>query len=129
MDKEMYSQLTQFSHILWHVLVLHTHGISLYTSFLMEPSSLTRETVCLTTSLSTRLRTIHHPRPRQRTIQMESTLQKDLDLEATMVSQNFSQQILTKSKRKEFGLPNPFYDEEEAKGMEPGFCSISLQKI
>ncbi|GFH61231.1 hypothetical protein CTEN210_17707 [Chaetoceros tenuissimus] len=104
MGKEMYSQPIPFSHTLWHVLVLHSN-----TSFLMEPSSLTRETVCLTTSLSMRLRTIHHPRPRQRTIGINTP--ERLGLEATMVSQNFAQQILTKSKRKEFGLPNPFNDE------------------
>jgi translation initiation factor 3 subunit D len=36
-----------------------------------------------------------------------------LGLEATMINQNFSQQILKKSGRKEMDLPNPFYDEEE----------------
>lgn len=52
-----------------------------------------------------------------------------LGLEATMVSQNFSQQILTKSKRKEFGLPNPFYDEEEAKGMEPASVAYRYRRF
>lgn len=50
-----------------------------------------------------------------------------LSLEATSINQNFSQQILRQSKagvyshRKNFDLPNPFYDEEEgaAEGMEP----------
>ena len=36
-----------------------------------------------------------------------------LSLEATMINQNFTQQILNPNKRKEFDNPNPFFDDEE----------------
>jgi len=47
-----------------------------------------------------------------------------LSLEATMINQNFSQQILRTANagsesRKEFDIPNPFFDEDDEEGMEP----------
>jgi len=43
-----------------------------------------------------------------------------LSLEATMINQNFSQQILRNAKyRTTFDHPNPFWDEEDCDGMEP----------
>merc|ERR1719384_902973 len=43
-----------------------------------------------------------------------------LSLESTAINQNFSQQILktSSSLRKNFPLPNPFFDEEDNDGME-----------
>lgn len=52
-----------------------------------------------------------------------------LGLEATMVNQNFSQQILKKSGRKNMALPNPFYDEEDADGMEPASVAFRYRKF
>lgn len=51
-----------------------------------------------------------------------------LGLEATIVNQNFSQQVLKKTGRKEMDLPNPFYDEEEANGMEPASMAFRYRK-
>jgi len=45
-----------------------------------------------------------------------------LSLEATTINQNFSQQILkapSTTTRKQFDLPNPFFDDENNEGMEP----------
>lgn len=52
-----------------------------------------------------------------------------LGLEATTINQNFSQQILKKSGRKEMGLPNPFFDEEDADGMEPASVAYRYRKF
>ncbi|EEC47453.1 predicted protein, partial [Phaeodactylum tricornutum CCAP 1055/1] len=52
-----------------------------------------------------------------------------LGLEATMVNQNFSQQILKKSGRKEMDLPNPFFDEDDADGMEPASTAFRYRKF
>lgn len=57
-----------------------------------------------------------------------------LGLEATMIHQNFSQQILKKSggkQRKEMDLPNPFYDEDEgaAEGMEPASVAYRYRQF
>jgi translation initiation factor 3 subunit D len=57
-----------------------------------------------------------------------------LGLEATMCNQNFSQQILkskaSSSNRKEFGLPNPFYDEEDnEENMEPASVAYRYRKF
>jgi|AntRauTorckE5430_2_1112549.scaffolds.fasta_scaffold09797_2 translation initiation factor 3 subunit D len=55
-----------------------------------------------------------------------------LSLEATMVNQNFSQQILHKgasSKRKEFDLPNPFFDEDDNDGMEPASVAYRYRRF
>ncbi|CAB9513169.1 factor 3 subunit D [Seminavis robusta] len=52
-----------------------------------------------------------------------------LGLEATMINQNFSQQILKKSGRKEFGMPNPFFDEDDADGMEPASVAYRYRKF
>jgi translation initiation factor 3 subunit D len=52
-----------------------------------------------------------------------------LSLESTMVCQNFSQQILKKSGRKQMDLPNPFYDEEDAEEvMEPASVAYRYRK-
>lgn len=43
-----------------------------------------------------------------------------LSLEATMINQNFTQQILRSAKfRQNFDYPNPFWDEDDNDGMEP----------
>jgi len=52
-----------------------------------------------------------------------------LGLEATMINQNFSQQILKKTGRKEMGLPNPFFDEDDADGMEPASVAYRYRKF
>lgn len=52
-----------------------------------------------------------------------------LGLEATMINQNFSQQILKKAGRKEMDLPNPFYDDEDADGMEPASVALRYRKF
>jgi translation initiation factor 3 subunit D len=41
-----------------------------------------------------------------------------LALEATMINQNFSQQIVKPSARTHFDLPNPFFNEDDNDGME-----------
>lgn len=56
-----------------------------------------------------------------------------LSLEATTINQNFSQQILKQSKthKKTFDLPNPFYDEEDgaADGMEPASVAYKYRRF
>jgi len=53
-----------------------------------------------------------------------------LSLEATMINQNFSQQVLKSSKsRKQFPLPNPFFDEDDADGMEPASVAFRYRKF
>lgn len=53
-----------------------------------------------------------------------------LSLEATMINQNFSQQVLKSAKtRKSFDLPNPFYDEEDDEGMEPASVSYRYRRF
>lgn len=52
-----------------------------------------------------------------------------LSLEATMVNQNFTQQILKASQRKNFDLPNPFYDEEDNEGMEPASVGYRYRRF
>ncbi len=53
-----------------------------------------------------------------------------LGLEATMINQNFSQQILKKSGRKEMDLPNPFFDEDDnTDGMEPASVAFRYRKF
>lgn len=52
-----------------------------------------------------------------------------LSLEATMVNQNFTQQILRASQRKHFDLPNPFYDEEDNEGMEPASVGYRYRRF
>jgi translation initiation factor 3 subunit D len=57
-----------------------------------------------------------------------------LGLEATMINQNFSQQILKSTKaatakeRKHMELPNPFFDEDDAQGMEPASTAFRYRK-
>ncbi|KAL7579850.1 hypothetical protein ACA910_004862 [Epithemia clementina (nom. ined.)] len=51
-----------------------------------------------------------------------------LGLEATMVNQNFSQQILKKAGRENMTLPNPFYDDDED-GMEPASVAYRYRKF
>ena len=51
-------------------------------------------------------------------------------LEATMINQNFSQQILKSSKtRKSFNLPNPFFDVEDDDGMEPASVAYRYRRF
>ena len=53
-----------------------------------------------------------------------------LSLEATMINQNFSQQILRNSKyRTKFDYPNPFWDEEDNDGMEPASVAYRYRKF
>jgi translation initiation factor 3 subunit D len=55
-----------------------------------------------------------------------------LSLEATMINQNFTQQILSsqvKKNRKHFDLPNPFFDEDDAEGMEPASVAYRYRKF
>ena len=53
-----------------------------------------------------------------------------LSLEATMINQNYSQQILRASKyRTNFDLPNPFWDEEDNDGMEPASVAYRYRKF
>lgn len=52
-----------------------------------------------------------------------------LSVEATSINQNFSQQILKKSNRKEFDYPNPFFDEDEAEdGSEPAAVAYRYRR-
>jgi translation initiation factor 3 subunit D len=53
-----------------------------------------------------------------------------LSLEATMINQNFTQQILRSSKyRTKFDLPNPFWDEEDNDGMEPASVAYRYRRF
>lgn len=53
-----------------------------------------------------------------------------LALEATMINQNFSQQILKKSGRQAMDLPNPFFDEEDnPESMEPASTAFRYRKF
>jgi len=59
-----------------------------------------------------------------------------LSLEATMINQNFSQQILRSgvrgggnSLRKTFDNPNPFYDEDDTDGMEPASVAYRYRRF
>jgi translation initiation factor 3 subunit D len=53
-----------------------------------------------------------------------------LGLEATIIHQNFTQQILRpKAHRSNFDLPNPFYDEEDNDGMEPASVAYRYRKF
>eukprot|EP00581_Thalassiosira_minuscula_P027867 CAMPEP_0183751434 /NCGR_PEP_ID=MMETSP0739-20130205/1735_1 /TAXON_ID=385413 /ORGANISM="Thalassiosira miniscula, Strain CCMP1093" /LENGTH=645 /DNA_ID=CAMNT_0025987661 /DNA_START=25 /DNA_END=1962 /DNA_ORIENTATION=- len=53
-----------------------------------------------------------------------------LSLEATMINQNFTQQILRSSKyRTNFDYPNPFWDEEDNDGMEPASVAYRYRKF
>mmetsp|Transcript_15584 Transcript_15584/g.26047 ORF Transcript_15584/g.26047 Transcript_15584/m.26047 type:complete len:440 (+) Transcript_15584:88-1407(+) len=54
-----------------------------------------------------------------------------LGLEATIIHQNFSQQILkTKNnERKEMELPNPFFDEDDNDGMEPASVAYRYRQF
>lgn len=53
-----------------------------------------------------------------------------LSLEATMINQNFTQQILRSQKyRSNFDLPNPFWDEEDNDGMEPASVAYRYRKF
>jgi translation initiation factor 3 subunit D len=52
-----------------------------------------------------------------------------LALEATIVNQNFSQQILRKNARTHMTLPNPFFDEEDNDGMEPASVAFRYRKF
>jgi translation initiation factor 3 subunit D len=57
-----------------------------------------------------------------------------LGLEATIIHQNFSQQILKSNKggtnvRQEMQLPNPFFDEEDNDGMEPASVAYRYRQF
>ena len=53
-----------------------------------------------------------------------------LSLEATMINQNFTQQILRSSKyRQKFDVPNPFYDEDDNEGMQPASVAYRYRKF
>ena len=55
-----------------------------------------------------------------------------LSLEATMINQNFSQQILrppAPTTRKTFDNPNPFFSEEDADGMEPASVGFRYRRF
>jgi translation initiation factor 3 subunit D len=52
-----------------------------------------------------------------------------LGLEATMVHQNFTQQILKRNARKDMDLPNPFFDEDDSEGMEPASVAYRYRKF
>jgi translation initiation factor 3 subunit D len=53
-----------------------------------------------------------------------------LSLEATMINQNFSQQILRGGDaRKSFDIPNPFFDEDDAEGMEPASVGYRYRRF
>jgi translation initiation factor 3 subunit D len=56
-------------------------------------------------------------------------LPERLSLEATMINQNFSQQILKSSNRKHFDLPNPFFDDEDNDGMEPASVAYRYRRF
>ena len=46
-----------------------------------------------------------------------------------MVNQNFSQQILKKTGRKDMTLPNPFHDEEDETASEPASVAYRYRKF
>ena len=53
-----------------------------------------------------------------------------LSLEATMINQNFTQQILRSAKfRTSFEHPNPFWDEEDNDGMEPASVAYRYRRF
>ena len=52
-----------------------------------------------------------------------------LSLEATMINQNFTQQILNPNKRKEFDNPNPFFDDEEDEDKKPAAVAYRYRKF
>lgn len=52
-----------------------------------------------------------------------------LSLEATIIHQNFSQQILKKADRKELDMPNPFFDEDDHNDMEPASVAYRYRKF
>jgi translation initiation factor 3 subunit D len=52
-----------------------------------------------------------------------------LGLEATMINQNFSQQILKKAGRQTLDMPNPFFDEEDNDDMEPASVAYRYRKF
>lgn len=53
-----------------------------------------------------------------------------LSLEATMINQNFTQQILRSSKyRTKFDLPNPFFDDTDNDGMEPASVAYRYRRF
>lgn len=53
-----------------------------------------------------------------------------LSLEATMINQNFTQQVLRSSKyRTTFDYPNPFWDAEDNDGMEPASVAYRYRKF
>eukprot|EP00588_Corethron_pennatum_P015549 CAMPEP_0194266726 /NCGR_PEP_ID=MMETSP0169-20130528/1538_1 /TAXON_ID=218684 /ORGANISM="Corethron pennatum, Strain L29A3" /LENGTH=638 /DNA_ID=CAMNT_0039007481 /DNA_START=55 /DNA_END=1971 /DNA_ORIENTATION=- len=54
-----------------------------------------------------------------------------LSLEATTINQNFSQQILKtgSAARKNFDHPNPFFDEDDADGMEPASVAYRYRRF
>jgi len=53
-----------------------------------------------------------------------------LSLEATTINQNFSQQVLKNSKtRKHFDYPNPFFDADDADGMEPASVAYRYRRF
>ena len=53
-----------------------------------------------------------------------------LGLEATIIHQNFTQQILkNKSSRTSMDLPNPFFDEDDNDGMEPASVAYRYRKF
>ena len=56
-----------------------------------------------------------------------------LGLEATMINQNFSQQILKKAGRKDMDLPNPFFDEDDEENpnsnMEPASVAFRYRSF
>jgi translation initiation factor 3 subunit D len=52
-----------------------------------------------------------------------------LSLEATMINQNFSQQILRANQRETFDVPNPFFDEEDNDGMEPAAVGYRYRRF
>lgn len=53
-----------------------------------------------------------------------------LSLEATTINQNFSQQVLKNAKtRKHFDYPNPFFDSDDADGMEPASVAYRYRRF
>lgn len=52
-----------------------------------------------------------------------------LGLEATMINQNFSQQILKKTGRVAMPVQNPFFDEDDNEGMEPASVAFRYRKF
>jgi translation initiation factor 3 subunit D len=52
-----------------------------------------------------------------------------LGLEATMIHQNFTQQILRKAGRTNLDMPNPFFDEDDNDGMEPASVAYRYRKF